>query len=340
MLSAFGGSTIPKEGTPVGLHIGFERVLSEYLAASQDNFTQHALANFIRGSLRDTVALSAGENERLLFKGSAGQGNWARGPWVGIFDKLVTASAQSGYYPVYLFREDMTGLYVSLNQGMTEARKLYKSDAKSALKARAANFRAMLGKEITNFPEIDIDLRPSDPSNDTAFYEAGNICAKFYSRGHLPNEAQLVWDLTNMVQLYETLIQAETDTEVSSTTTEGDEPPDMAYEDATRFRMHKRIERNARLATAAKKHHGYICQVCDTNFEARYGEIGKEYIEAHHLRPLASLKEQKVAMDPAKDFAVLCANCHRMIHRSSCVDDIAQFKKEHYRGQPISNESD
>ncbi|GLR13270.1 hypothetical protein GCM10007907_20600 [Chitinimonas prasina] len=316
----------------MGLRDGFDRVLNEYLVASQGDFTQHALANFIRRSLRDTVAVAVGENERLVLKGSAGQGNWARGPWVGIFDKLVTSSAQSGYYPVYLFREDMTGLYLSLNQGMTEAKKLYRSDAKTALKSRAANFRAMLGKEVAYFPELDIDLRPSDPANDTAFYEAGNICAQFYPLGQLPSEAQLISDLMIMVKLYETLIQGETNSEVSTTTVEGDEPPEMAYEDATRFRMHKRIERNAGLARAVKKHHGYTCQVCNTNFEARYGEIGKEYIEAHHLRPLASLKGKKVAMDPTKDFAVLCANCHRMIHRSGCVDDIAQFKKAHYRG--------
>lgn len=316
----------------MGLREAFQRILSEYTVASQEDFTQHALANFIRGGLRDAVALAAGENERLLFKGSAGQGNWARGPWVGIFDKFVTSGAQSGYYPVYLFREDMTGLYISLNQGMTEAKKLYKSDAKTALKSRAVNFRAMLGKKIAGYPELTIDLRPSAPTNDTAFYEAGNICAKFYPLGRLPNEAQLVWDLTNMVQLYEALVQGEINGEVSSTTVEGDEPSKMAFEDATSFRMHKRIERNAGLAKAVKKHHGYTCQVCNTNFEACYGEIGKEYIEAHHLKPLASLKGKKVAMDPAKDFAVLCANCHRMIHRSGYVDDIAQFKKEHYRG--------
>lgn len=325
----------------MALRDGFERVLSEYQVASQETFTQHALANYIRRELRDAVAKAAGDNERLLFKGSAGQGNWARGPWVAIFDKLVTASAQSGYYPVYLFREDMTGLYLSLNQGMTEAKRLYRSDAKTALKTRAANFRAMLGKESAGYPELNIDLRPLDQSNDTAFYEAANICAKFYPKGNLPNEAQLIEDLVNMIRLYETLIQVEANSEVSSTTVEGDEPPAMEYEDATRFRMHKRIERNANLAKAVKKYHGYTCQVCNINFEARYGEIGKEYIEAHHLKPLSTLKGQKVAMDPVKDFAVLCANCHRMIHRSGCVDDIVKFKNDHYLDQPPpSNEFD
>ncbi|MBU6418248.1 MAG: DUF3578 domain-containing protein [Proteobacteria bacterium] len=314
------------------LRESFERILNEYTVASQENFVRHKLANFIRSNLRDDVAFAIGESDRLLIKGSAGQGTWARGPWVGIFDKLVTSSAQNGYYPVYLFREDMTGLYLSLNQGMTEAKKLYKADAKTALKSRAAHFRAMLGKEIHDYPELNIDLRSSDSTNDTAFYEAGNICAKLYPLGHLPNETQLVSDLLNMIQLYDLLIQGETNSGVSNTTKEGDEPSEMTYEDATRFRMHKRIERNASLAKSVKKLHGYICQVCDIDFEIIYGEIGKEYIEAHHLKPLASLKGKRVAMDPAKDFAVLCANCHRMIHRSGCVDDIAQFKKEHYRG--------
>jgi len=308
-----------------------ERVLNEYINASQENFTHHNLAVFIRGELRDAVAQSAGQNERLIFKGSAGQGKWVRGPWVGIFDNLVTTSAQSGYYPVYLFKEDMGGVYLSLNQGMTEAKRLYKSDAKTALRARAANFRAMLGSQIEKFPELSIDLSPSAPSNDTAFYEAGNICAKFYPKSKLPNEDQLIGDLAAVLHLYESLITSETNSE-ASTIQEGDEPPEMHYEDATQFRMHKRIERNANLSKRVKELLGYTCQVCNTNFEQLYGVIGKHYIEAHHLRPLASLKGKKVAMNPEKDFAVLCANCHRMIHRAGCVDDIAHFKKEHYYG--------
>ena len=47
-----------------------------------------------------------------------------------------------------------------------------------------------------------------------------------------------------------------------------------------------------------------------------HAEFGKEYIEAHHLIPLSSLPEgQTVSMDPREDFAVLCSNCHRIVHR-------------------------
>jgi 5-methylcytosine-specific restriction protein A len=315
----------------MGIRDCLEQVLANYKQASAEDFTAHPLAKFIRGDFRDAIAAAAGESERLVFKGSAGQGNWAKGPWLGIFDRIVTTSAQSGYYPVYLFREDMKGVYLSLNQGMTEAKEQYKSDAKTALKARAANYRAMLGKAITQFPDVAIDLAPDAPANDTAFYEAANICAKYYPNGHLPNEGELIGDLANMLHLYEVLIQGETSS-ATFTAVEGDEPPEMHYEDATRFRLHKRIERNTGLAKKVKELLGSSCQVCGTNFEIKYGSIGEGFIEAHHLKPLASLKGKKVAMDPKKDFAVLCSNCHRMVHRSGCVEDVQAFKEKHYRG--------
>jgi len=308
------------------------KVLAEYLAASRETFAQHNVANFIRKECPGEIAKIAGANDRLVFKASAGQGTWTRGPWIGIFDRLVTTSAQRGYYPVYLFREDMKGVYLSLNQGVTEAKTFYKGNAKTALRARSANFRALLGGQLFRFPELEIDLAASSASSDTAFYEAGNICAKFYPATDLPPEDQLIADLRAMLQLYEALVGEVTNLE-AGTTDEGDEPAGMHYEDTSRFRMHKRIERNAKLVDQVKKALGYTCQVCGINFEELYGEVGKGYIEAHHLTPLASLKGQKVAMHPKRDFAVLCANCHRMIHRAGCVEDVKEFKAKHYKAQ-------
>ena len=58
-------------------------------------------------------------NETYLVKGSIGQGNWAAVPWICIFDKRVTTSAQRGVYIVYLLSEDGNTLYLTLNQGCT-----------------------------------------------------------------------------------------------------------------------------------------------------------------------------------------------------------------------------
>ncbi|MFE0840570.1 MrcB family domain-containing protein [Achromobacter insolitus] len=309
--------------------------MKEYSGARGEAFSGHPLAQFIRRDFRDTVAGVVGTDRQLICKGSSGQGNWGRGPWLGIFYAPITESAQAGYYPVYLFREDMQGVYLSLNQGMTEAKVHYKSDAKTALKAKAANFRAMLGGVWKQFPSVEIDLAPSTSSNDTAFYEAANICAKYYSADDLPIEEVLVEDLKAMLRLYGTLYEAET---AGGFTAESvaDEPEGLLYEDLTRLRMHARIERNAKLTKQVKAKKGCVCEVCNLDFGKIYGELGEGYIEAHHLRPLSTLKGQKVPMDPEFDFAVLCANCHRMIHRSEYISDVSEFRSKHFVTEKVT----
>jgi len=77
------------------------------------------------------------------------------------------------------------------------------------------------------------------------------------------------------------------------------------------------IERSTGYAVKVKRHHGTRCQACGFDFASKYGvQLGEGFIEAHHLRPLSSLEEGEVATyTVATDFAVLCSNCHRMIHR-------------------------
>lgn len=75
-----------------------------------------------------------------------------------------------------------------------------------------------------------------------------------------------------------------------------------------------KYERSAKNRNAAIRIHGLTCMACGINFEEKYGEIGKGFIEVHHIKPLNSL-EQEVVIEPATDLVCLCANCHRMIHR-------------------------
>lgn len=75
-----------------------------------------------------------------------------------------------------------------------------------------------------------------------------------------------------------------------------------------------KYERKPKLRKEALKIHGYSCSVCDFNFEEKYGAIGKEFIEVHHIKPLSFLDEE-VIVDPEADLIPVCSNCHRMIHR-------------------------
>ena len=47
-----------------------------------------------------------------------------------------------------------------------------------------------------------------------------------------------------------------------------------------------RYERNSSLRASAIKIHGTTCMACGFNFEAVYGDRGKDYIEVHHVKPL------------------------------------------------------
>jgi hypothetical protein len=83
-----------------------------------------------------------------------------------------------------------------------------------------------------------------------------------------------------------------------------------------RHRFRERELREAKLAEAKRRDpNGRLrCEVpgCGFDFEAVYGAIGAGYAQVHHLRPLGE------AMTPVKttlgDLAVVCANCHAMIH--------------------------
>ena len=154
----------------------FQRVLNEYIAARRQSFAGHAIASVLRDDLAIAIDAAINDPSRYLCTGSAGMGVWARGPWVGVFDRLVTTSAQTGIYPVYLFREDMTGVYLSLNQGMTEARERYGSDAKTALRAKAVDLEHFLAirlerrsmRRISTFARAPVQTRRRSMKQETS----------------------------------------------------------------------------------------------------------------------------------------------------------------------------
>jgi 5-methylcytosine-specific restriction enzyme A len=73
-------------------------------------------------------------------------------------------------------------------------------------------------------------------------------------------------------------------------------------------------ERSWKLRQIAVETKGLKCTVCGFDFEAKYGDRGRGYIEVHHIFPLSKYSSEK-EVNPLTDLEVLCSNCHRMIHR-------------------------
>lgn len=104
------------------------------------------------------------------------------------------------------------------------------------------------------------------------------------------------------------------------------EAPDveMAWFEGSRRRLfvyHRRREAAARRAkiadTLARKKGRLVCEVpkCGFDFAKRYGELGIGYAQVHHKLALskAPREGQKTKLT---DLAIVCANCHVMIHRN------------------------
>ncbi len=68
--------------------------------------------------------------------------------------------------------------------------------------------------------------------------------------------------------------------------------------------------RNRALIQAKKANSDYCCEVCGFNFRKTYGKIGQDYIVAHHCKLISS----GVTRTTLDDIALLCANCHAMVH--------------------------
>lgn len=61
---------------------------------------------------------------------------------------------------------------------------------------------------------------------------------------------------------------------------------------------------------------GYSCSICDFNFEQKYGEIGKNFINVHHIVPVSQLGPDYL-INPELDLIPVCPNCHAMLHRKN-----------------------
>lgn len=305
----------------LSLATALERIINEYPHAKGDSFAGHALGHVLRHEAPAEARRAIGSaNADLIVDGSAGQSTWATVPWVGLFDPLVTDGAMRGYYVVYLFHALEPLVHLSLNQGATEVEQEFatKKKTRQVLAERAAFMRHRLSDYASRFPVHAIEL--GSDARLPGGYAAGHALGFTYRLGAMPDDATLHRDLQNTVEAYRALTFRG-----GLNTSPGTGSGDLIEE--RRYRMHRRIERNPRAAKLAKAHHGIRCQACSLLMTDKYGALGKDFIEAHHLVPLASLREgEAVKYDVATDFAVLCPNCHRMIHRMDDPSDLGALQ--------------
>lgn len=148
-------------------------------------------------------------------------------------------------------------------------------------------------------------------------YEVAELWEEFSNRG-------------DELKLIASAIRAAAGDQASIALAEQEEEITEAEEGRLLTRMHRIRERNRELVKrkrdAVLRETGRLaCEVCDFDFHARYGEQGRGFIEVHHLLPLHALAPG--SRTRMHDLAVLCANCHRMVHAKSKWLTLLQLKE-------------
>lgn len=113
----------------------------------------------------------------------------------------------------------------------------------------------------------------------------------------------------------------------------------LATEGRLRLGRHLRRERKSWLVADKKQEvkqrsGGLYCEVCTFDFAAMYGRRGEDYCEVHHRRPLSLGHGSRPTS--LEDLAIVCANCHRMLHRSPwiAVEELRRrIAKRHRRSE-------
>lgn len=65
------------------------------------------------------------------------------------------------------------------------------------------------------------------------------------------------------------------------------------------------------------------CEVCSADLLKQYGKHGLAGYEVHHRKPISDGSRDTYL----KDLAILCANCHRVLHQTKPLPSVEQFAK-------------
>jgi 5-methylcytosine-specific restriction protein A len=93
------------------------------------------------------------------------------------------------------------------------------------------------------------------------------------------------------------------------------------------LRRHIHRERSSNLVSEFKRRlSNFSCSICGFNFEMAYGELGRKFIEAHHVNPVSAMRDGDRTR--LSDLIPVCSNCHRMLHRTSPVGTAEDLKEK------------
>lgn len=285
-------------------------------------------SSIIKKDLPDLIQSTAMlPKSKYLITGSIGQGRPVDIPWICIFDKEISTSAQNGYYIVYLFDSELEGFYLCFGQGWTQYENQLGSKLGKQQIAKNVKIAQQILRGSSGFDKSDIDLLSN--GRLAKGYEAGVMLSKYYSMSDLPDDVEFIDDLRSLLGVYqelkgivgsdivdicniidEDLFQESIQQSSAPKTPKGRLKP----KDKKSYGSSGKYLRNASVSFEALENAGFECEY-DSNHETFISaKTGHQFVEAHHLVPMEFQKVFEFSIDVPENIISLCPTCHRRFH--------------------------
>ncbi|RDA70464.1 DUF3578 domain-containing protein [Hafnia paralvei] len=291
-------------------------------------------------SLFRQILSEHGRENEFKVTGSFGQGAISEIPWVGIFNKNITTSAQKGYYIVLLFSADMSSCSLSLNQAVTAYSEKY--SGKMAI-ARMRETAAIAKEFIAKIPGTivgPISLKASKKLGKG--YESGAIQSFNYDYHNLPDKETFVKNFLSLLSNYNALytlsgaslsslssyseelyqehaLQLASEMHLDSANVDK-EPGGIPVPPKKLVAGRETYTRDDKVAAAAISKASFLCELDPSHITFVSSANNKNYVEAHHLIPMGKQDQFDFSLDVAANVVALCPTCHRLLHHGKMAD--------------------
>jgi 5-methylcytosine-specific restriction enzyme A len=310
-------------------------IMENYISEKQSTgkvVTQSPIFEKVTSELPSFIRENVLLNANYKVKGSIGELNFnmAHVPWIAVFDKSITTSAKRGYYIVLLFKADMSGCYLTLNQGFDQYRILYGTEANEAISRNSIKAQQLIS------PPPGFNTQPiflESGGGLATGYCKGNIFSKYYDRSSPPSDTDFISDLNLLLYSYSLLKEVVGDSIIHMHELDGKEDAfqeaiqtideyneidgaEVIPELAAPSESQRYIRDTKRSALALKKAN-YQCEFNNQHQTFIHGHANHQYTEGHHCIPLSFQPEFSCRLDVVANIISLCPTCHRAIHHGS-----------------------
>jgi len=170
---------------------------------------KHQLPALLREDAEQLCIAAGIERGEFLLTGRDGIGRKSQVPWVRFASRTRSPTATEGWYVVWLFREDGSGVYLALSHASTE-----KIDGDFIKRSPDETQRLtkwaleILEPDIASDPRLVNTMNLGSGSLAKAYESTTAVCY-FYSNSNVPSDEQLRTDMQSMARMLRHIYRGE-----------------------------------------------------------------------------------------------------------------------------------